>query len=106
MSFSGKKGAVRHYLETEQRSRKVPSVLFDADFYLKKYADISASEIDPYLHFVMMGCKEQRDPHPLFRTEYYKRQLENPQIDEPFLHFLADPESANPIPLFDVRFSL
>jgi GT2 family glycosyltransferase len=104
MSFSGKKGAVRHYLETEQRSRKVPSVLFDADFYLKKYADISASEIDPYLHFVMMGCKEQRDPHPLFRTEYYKRQLENPQIDEPFLHFLADPESANPIPLFDVRF--
>ena len=45
--------------------------LFDPIWYLKRYADVAASRVDPLEHYLLMGSKEGRDPGPAFSTMAY-----------------------------------
>lgn len=65
-------------------------------------------EIDPWPHFLHIGWKEGRDPHPLFDVTFYLDM--NPDIAasgaNPLLHFLKAgwKEGRDPHPLFDVAY--
>lgn len=47
------------------------SVLFDAEWYLKRYPDVAESKVMPDLHYLKFGAAENRDPGPLFSTRRY-----------------------------------
>jgi hypothetical protein len=86
------------------------SGLFDARAYVARYPDISASGIDPLLHYVYCGALERRHPHPLFEPAYYLER--NPDVAraglEPFSHFLTTGafEPRSPGPYFDTLYYL
>nr|WP_249812424.1 MULTISPECIES: glycosyltransferase [unclassified Bradyrhizobium] len=58
--------AVGAVAETIRRSQ-----LFDADWYLRKYPDVTAAQLDPLTHYIEFGAREGRDPNPLFDTDWY-----------------------------------
>jgi lipopolysaccharide biosynthesis protein len=66
------------------------SDLFDAGWYISKYNDVKAAGIDPAIHYLRVGAKEGRDPHPLFDTDWYLKH--NPDVAEsglnPLVHYL------------------
>ena len=58
------------------RSRKVRALierssLFDSDWYLQTYPDVSKSGLDPLQHYMDIGWREGRDPGPEFATSAY-----------------------------------
>lgn len=63
--------------------------LFDEAYYLAHNADVVASGVDPYQHYMTLGWKQGRDPSALFHTTYYLNQ--NPDVAaagvNPLLHF-------------------
>jgi hypothetical protein len=48
--------------------------LLDADWYRAEYGDVPAG-MDPIEHYLTIGAAEGRNPHPLFDTGYYARQM-------------------------------
>jgi hypothetical protein len=67
-----------------------PSTLFDGRWYLRKYADVVATGMNPLVHYVRAGAVQGRDPHPLFSHAWYLQQ--NPEVaaskKNPLLHYL------------------
>jgi len=65
--------------------------LFDADWYLRRYPDIAATESDPAQHFLDHGGTEGRDPGPYFDTKHYLHLY--PDIAQnrmnPLLHYIV-----------------
>lgn len=63
---------------------------FDRAFYLSRYPDVRADGIDPVLHYIRYGCRENRDPTPLFSTGGYLAR--NPDVAQsgvnPFFHYM------------------
>ena len=51
------------------------SGLFDEAWYAATYPDIQASGLDPVEHYVMVGAAQGLNPHPLFDTVFYARQM-------------------------------
>lgn len=51
------------------------SGLFDEAWYAATYPDIQASGLDPIEHYVMIGAVQGLNPHPLFDTVFYARQM-------------------------------
>lgn len=49
------------------------SGLFDEDWYVARYAPDGLA--DPIEHYMTVGAALGHDPHPLFRTAYYARQV-------------------------------
>ena len=43
------------------------SELFDENYYLKKYPNIKKSGINPLLHYIILGTKENKIPSPKFK---------------------------------------
>ncbi len=78
--------------------------LFDAEWYLQRYADVAAAGIDPLGHYLKYGAAEGRDPHPLFWTEWYLRQHAGalPEGQNPLVHFVREGgrSGRDPNPLF------
>lgn len=66
------------------------SALFDADWYLARYPDVAASNIDPVSHYLESGWREGRDPGPAFSTTaYLKANADVARSDlNPLLHFI------------------
>lgn len=68
---------------------------FDLNFYLKSNPDVNEAGIDPVLHYITEGHKENRDPHPDFSTLYYLEA--NPDVKDagvnPYLHYLTTGKS-------------
>ena len=66
------------------------SGLFDENWYLRRYPDVAALDIDPARHFLDVGALLGRDPGPGFSTRYYLKA--NPDIAaeavNPLLHYL------------------
>lgn len=66
------------------------SELFDCKWYLDHYPDIKAAKIDPILHFLNHGWRENRNPSSLFITKFYLQY--NPDIKKaqinPLLHYI------------------
>ncbi len=48
-----------------------PIPLFDTAYYLQMNPDVSNFQGHPFLHFILFGAKERRDPHPFFDTKWY-----------------------------------
>lgn len=51
------------------------SGLFDVDWYLATYADAAESGLDPIEHYLTIGAARGHNPHPLFDTGFYARQM-------------------------------
>jgi len=83
-----------------------PGVVFDPAFYLRKYPDVAAAGVNPWLHYLRNGAVEDRKPHPLFDPKYYRASCKGgiPDGVNPLMHFLgAGAGAASPHPLFDCR---
>jgi predicted nucleic acid-binding Zn-ribbon protein len=66
------------------------SGLFDGDWYLEKYPDVRASGIDPLVHYLDYGAKEDRNPSPRFDTERYLNRYPDARAaaTNPLVHYL------------------
>lgn len=81
------------------------SGLFDAPWYLARYADVAASGMDPLTHFIRFGGAEGRRPSFYFDPVWY---LDTYRWDggfggNPLLHYIVHGErdGARPSPHFD-----
>lgn len=78
---------------------------FDAPFYLRRYPDVAASGVDPFLHYMTIGAREGRSPDPIFHVAGYC--YDHPGVAEfggnPLLHYIVRGRrhAAMPHPLFD-----
>jgi GT2 family glycosyltransferase len=63
-------GTVMRYLSAPVADRPALSMYFDAAFYVAGNPDVSASGMDPLLHFLRTGLAEQRSPHPLIDLDF------------------------------------
>jgi GT2 family glycosyltransferase len=87
-----------------------PNPLFDTDWYLKRYPDVTASHMDPLTHFIQHGASEGRNPNPLFDTDWYLKRYPNVAASginplEDFIQHGAS-EGRDPNPLFDTDWYL
>ena len=62
---------VRRWRRRRQMRRIASSGAFDAVWYLRRYPDVAAADVDPLQHFVDSGCHEGRFPNPIFDTAWY-----------------------------------
>ncbi len=80
---------IRYQLNSDYREIE-HSGIFDRNYYLTRYPDIAEVGVDPLVHYLDDGWKEQRDPSPLFSTAFYIGR--NPEVAEagvnPLLHYL------------------
>jgi len=65
--------------------------IFDKNWYKKAYKDIELAGVDPLLHYLRVGWKEGRDPHPLFQTNVYLQS--EPNFREKLLKINSNPLS-------------
>jgi GT2 family glycosyltransferase/glycosyltransferase involved in cell wall biosynthesis len=67
------------------------SELFDPDWYLVQYPDVSELQMDPIEHYVRWGARLGRDPSSNFDTTYYLRT--NPDVRvaglNPLFHYVS-----------------
>ena len=66
------------------------SSLFDAQWYLARYPDVSSSGMDPLRHYLEFGWREGRDPGPRFSTKGYLKANKDVAARgvNPLLHYL------------------
>jgi GT2 family glycosyltransferase len=95
-------------LTRSQQNTIVESGLFDKTWYRDRNPDVVAHRVDPLKHFLKYGIMEDRDPHPLFSSGWYR--IHNSHVLNgmpPFLHFILNRDSARFLhPLFDPKFYL
>ena len=80
--------------------------LFDPAFYLRKYPDVAAAQIDPLRHYKKYGFAEDRKPNRFFEPRFYRANCRGQLSPDknPLEHFLeAGAAAANPHPLFDCQ---
>jgi len=67
------------------------SLLFDAEWYRARYADVAGSGVDPALHYLRYGWREGRRPGPAFDGDAYlsaNADVAKAGIN-PLVHYLA-----------------
>jgi GT2 family glycosyltransferase/SAM-dependent methyltransferase len=83
------------------------SGLFDAEWYKKKYPDVSHANFDPLNHFIAFGALEGRDPNPLFDSNWYLTRYPDVASAKrnPLDHFLVAgaQEGRDPTAWFDTK---
>ena len=69
------------------------SALFDTEYYLTQnpdLANLAKAGLDPVSHYLEVGAREGKDPHPLFDSSFYL--LKNPDVGKtgmnPLTHFI------------------
>ena len=82
-------GGIEQPIQT-QHGAPAWAEFFDAEWYDKRYPDVSESGLAPIEHFIRQGAAEFRDPNPAFDTDWYPRAY--PDIAgagvAPFEHFV------------------
>lgn len=77
------------------------SGLFDRDWYLAAYPDVSASGANPIEHYLLHGAAEGRNPGPGFDTNRYVSRY--PDVADagmnPLLHFILHGRAEGRVPL-------
>jgi len=77
-------------LDKETISLIDKSGLFNADWYVNKYPDVSITGLSSIDHFIKYGFYIGRDPGPNFNSEYYLSQ--NPDVKKsgihPLIHYI------------------
>lgn len=62
----------------------------DREFYKRINTDVCEAGVDPFVHYILHGYAEGRDPAPWFSTKGYIKQ--NPDVANsklnPFYHYL------------------
>jgi glycosyltransferase involved in cell wall biosynthesis len=63
---------------------------FDSDWYLERYPDVRAAEVNPIAHYLRFGAAEGRDPSPHFDSDRYLDQYPDVRAAgvNPFVHYL------------------
>ncbi|HLN24379.1 MAG TPA: radical SAM protein, partial [Patescibacteria group bacterium] len=74
-----------HDIDLIRRSR-----LFDATYYLANQADVAAAGVDPLLHYVRYGARENRNPHPEFDGVYYSTLYPEVGAANPLAHYIRE----------------
>lgn len=78
--------------------------LFDENFYIATYTDVTSSDLAPFEHFFFHGFKEGRKPNPIFDPIWYITTY--PDVSEagiqPLLHYalFGEREGRRPGPYF------
>jgi hypothetical protein len=66
------------------------SGLFNNQWYLKNNPDVAKAKINPLLHYIKYGSKENRNPNPYFDSKWYLKN--NPDVAKakinPLLHYI------------------
>jgi hypothetical protein len=62
----------RRFHLRRQAARLKRSGLFDAEWYLREYADVAKSGMDPLRHYIEFGAKEGRAPNPALTKQIGK----------------------------------
>lgn len=74
--------------------------------YREMYPDVASSGMNPFVHYVLFGRKEERNIHPLLDTKYYFEQYPEARVlaKSAVEHFVrwGAAKGFNPHPLFDV----
>ncbi|MGH7043137.1 MAG: glycosyltransferase, partial [Acetobacteraceae bacterium] len=101
---SGLAAAPARSAAAEQASAAL-GMLFDAAWYLRRYADVAAARYDPLRHFTALGLGEERDPNPFFAGGWYRTHYPDVAASgqHPLLHYLriGAARGDNPHPRFD-----
>jgi glycosyltransferase involved in cell wall biosynthesis/SAM-dependent methyltransferase len=73
------------------------SLYFDRDWYLNSYPDVMAARIDPALHYLIHGYRENRDPGPSFSSSEYLNLHADVKAAgmNPLLHYLRHGQAEN-----------
>ena len=78
----------KKYLESYDKIMK--SGLFDKNYYLKAYPHIEKSGMDPLLHYLFYGYKEDKNPSAQFNLKRYLGEY--PEIKKnnlnPLVHYI------------------
>ncbi|NRP21072.1 UDP-Glc:alpha-D-GlcNAc-diphosphoundecaprenol beta-1,3-glucosyltransferase WfgD [Ensifer adhaerens] len=79
----------------ELNRREIVGRYFDGEYYLRQYEDVRNADADPLEHYLQSGCRENRNPHPLFDAKFYVLSLNQLADDrkhlaasDPFYFFL------------------
>lgn len=66
------------------------SGLFDKNYYTEIYPDIKLAGINPILHYILYGAKENRNPCEFFDTKYYAENYKDVAETglNPFTHYI------------------
>ena len=82
--------------------------VFDSNWYSSRYPDVLAAGVEPVEHFLMIGWREGRDPHPCFDTTWYASKYVDVAKSglNPLLHFceFGLRELRQPSALFDTQY--
>jgi GT2 family glycosyltransferase len=55
-------------------SHEIPiGTVFDRGFYLRNNPDVKAAGLEPHVHYATHGADEDRQPHPMFDSRYYRK---------------------------------
>ncbi|MFZ1537034.1 MAG: hypothetical protein WAT23_06600 [Chromatiaceae bacterium] len=88
-----------------QAMRLLEQKLFDFAWYIERNPDIVLQGLNPIMHWLDVGWKQQRDPSPLFDCQWYLSR--SPDVAaagvNPLIHYLdkGGKEGRSPHPLFD-----
>src|SRR3990167_4359649 len=97
------------YVRAGPDSTAFPKALFDQTWYLEKNPDLMGSRWAPLAHYLVVGDRELRDPHPLFDLKDYRGRhavkvaATGLTALQHFVHRGAM-EGFDPHPLFDLRY--
>ena len=63
--------------------------LFDKEWYLNTYPDIKSSNVDPLIHYIKHGYKENRNPSASFNTKFYLNNYKDVKKSglNPLIHY-------------------
>lgn len=63
---------------------------FDPQYYLRDREDLRRSSLDPVAHYLRIGSREGRSPHPDFDTAFYREAYPDVVASgiDPFYHYL------------------
>ena len=77
-------------------------------WYLEQNPDVSSARLNPLTHYVQIGFRESRNPHPLFDSTFYAAGTPQAAGLNPLVHYVAANGAGvgNPHPLFDTPFYL
>jgi glycosyltransferase involved in cell wall biosynthesis len=65
--------ALQDYIQRLRRGATPPSphILFDRAFYNDRYPGVAENKFDAFIHYIRLGGKEGKQPHPLFNSSFW-----------------------------------
>lgn len=98
------------WLENYEGVKKEAAECIDIDFYLARNPDVVdeffGGGLNPIEHYMIHGCKQGRDPHPLFSNLFYRGQFPDlGGLEDPLQHYLTlnVDENPNTSTIFDAQ---